>query len=92
MTNQSCCIHCYVSGKVQGVWYRASAKIEAERLGLTGWAKNLDDGRVEVFACGTIANLDLFYKWLNQGPPLAAVIDCSREELPWQECYGFDTY
>lgn len=86
------CMQCYVSGKVQGVWYRASAQIEARRLGITGWARNLDDGRVEVFACGTVDNLHVFYEWLKVGPKHAVVADCTYEELIWQDYEGFDVF
>ncbi|ARB91792.1 acylphosphatase [Legionella longbeachae] len=91
MTNQIC-IRCYVSGKVQGVWYRASAQSEARKLGISGWARNLEDGRVEVFACGTVDNLQIFYKWLKEGPSLAVVKECTYEEHIWQEYGDFDTF
>ena len=90
--SKQACMRCYVSGKVQGVWYRASAQTEAEKLGITGWARNLDDGRVEVFACGTMAHLEKFYEWLKHGPQLANVDECTYEKLHWQEYDGFDTF
>ena len=62
-----------VSGKVQGVWFRASTRDEAVRLGLRGSASNLDDGRVEVLAVGDAAAIDELEKWLRHGPPLARV-------------------
>jgi len=71
------CIHCIVSGRVQGVFFRASAQAEAGRLGLTGWARNLRDGRVEVVACGEQAALDAFRDWLRDGPEHARVDDLS---------------
>lgn len=90
MTSQLC-MRCYIAGKVQGVWFRASAKIEADKLRISGWARNLDDGRVEVFACGTIEQLEQFHIWLQNGP-LHARVDCyTREDLPWEEHQGFDT-
>ena len=92
MTIKQSCMHCYISGKVQGVWYRASAQKEARKLGITGWARNLDDGRVEVFACGTIENLEQFYEWLKEGPEFAIVEECTYEEVIWQEYEGFDTF
>ena len=79
------CIHCIVSGKVQGVWYRASAQDRGNDLGLTGWAKNMPDGRVELVAAGEKDKIKLFFDWLKEGPELAEVIDVSYEEIPWQE-------
>ena len=64
---------CVVSGKVQGVWFRASAKREAERLGVTGHAKNLPDGSVEVLACGDADAVSALIEWLHAGPPQAKV-------------------
>jgi acylphosphatase len=90
MSNQLC-MHCFVSGKVQGVWYRANTKKEADRLGLKGYARNLSDGRVEVLACGERDKLDELYQWLQRGPELARVTDVSREELPWQDKQDFAT-
>lgn len=91
MTDQLC-IKCYISGRVQGVWYRASAKEAGEKLGLTGFARNLPDGRVEVFACGDKEKLELFLDWLKHGPPLANVTDVTRQDMPWQEYTGFDQF
>lgn len=79
------CIHCFISGKVQGVWYRASAQDAAIERGITGWARNLPDGRVEVIACGERGSLMEFYAWLKEGPPLALVAEVTIEEIPWQE-------
>jgi acylphosphatase len=83
---------CYISGKVQGVWYRASAKQEAQRLGLTGFARNLPDGRVEVLACGDYEHLNSFHDWLKKGPPLAKVMESTREDQAWQNYNGFDLF
>lgn len=83
----SACRRCLVSGRVQGVWFRASTRDEALRLGLTGYAKNLPDGRVEVLACGPAEALDALGRWLHQGPPLAEVtaVECrpANEPPPW---------
>jgi acylphosphatase len=78
-----------VSGRVQGVFFRASARSEAERLGLAGRANNLDDGRVEVVASGADAALDAFEKWLRRGPPSARVDRVVREALTDQAMQGF---
>lgn len=64
---------CLVSGKVQGVFYRASTADRARALGMTGYAKNLPDGRVEVLACGEEAKVMELIDWLRQGPPAAKV-------------------
>ena len=74
------CRRCWVSGRVQGVWYRASTAAQARRLGITGYARNLADGRVEVLACGEPAALDALCEWLWQGPPAAHVADVRMED------------
>ncbi|HLB57618.1 MAG TPA: acylphosphatase [Gammaproteobacteria bacterium] len=83
------CIRYFVSGRVQGVWYRAFAQEEANRLGLTGFARNLSDGRVEVVACGESEKLADLAILLKQGPARANVSDVISEEMPWQEYTRF---
>jgi acylphosphatase len=78
-----------VSGRVQGVFFRASTQSEAERLGLAGSANNLDDGRVEVVASGSDTALDALEKWLRQGPPSARVDAVVREALTDRAMQGF---
>lgn len=73
------CQRFYISGRVQGVFFRESTRSEAERLGLTGHAVNLDDGRVEVLACGDADALDKLARWLREGPSAADVTDVSRQ-------------
>jgi acylphosphatase len=73
------CVRCYVSGRVQGVFFRASTRHEAESLGLTGYAKNLHDGRVEVLACGAKSSLEDLCAWLAKGPAQAQVSNVSCE-------------
>jgi acylphosphatase len=63
----------WVSGRVQGVFFRASTRQQALQLKLTGYAKNLPDGRVEVLAVGAPAALAQLQQWLWQGPPAASV-------------------
>jgi len=75
------CRRCYVSGRVQGVFYRASAKLKAEQLGISGYAKNLPDRRVEVLACGANSALEEFISWLWQGPPHAEVVGIECQPL-----------
>jgi acylphosphatase len=66
---------CYVSGRVQGVFYRASTRERAQQLGCRGYARNLADGRVEVLAVGEPAAVDALVEWLWHGPPAAHVQD-----------------
>ena len=79
------CVHCYVSGRVQGVWYRASTREKALALGVTGYARNLEDGRVEVLACGEEAAVTALREWLWDGPPHAHVTDVHWQPIPYQE-------
>jgi acylphosphatase len=72
------CARFVVSGRVQGVFFRASARDEALMLGLTGHANNLPDGTVEILACGDEAALEQFERWLELGPPLAHVSRVER--------------
>ena len=85
------CRRFVVSGKVQGVWFRASTRQRALALGLTGEAVNLADGRVEVIACGEAAALDALAAWLWQGPELARVDGVSSEPLAGRSFSGFGT-
>lgn len=73
------CARFIVTGRVQGVCFRASTRNEALRLGLTGHAKNLADGSVEVVACGTDDALAALEAWLQHGPPSARVDAVTRE-------------
>lgn len=78
------CIHCFITGRVQGVFYRDSTKKKARSLGIKGWAKNLPDGRVEVFACGDEAALNKLKIWLWKGPPAAKVVNVISTQHPWE--------
>ncbi|HEX5123202.1 MAG TPA: acylphosphatase [Rhodanobacteraceae bacterium] len=80
-----------VSGRVQGVFFRASTRNEAQRLGLAGSASNLADGRVEVIASGSDDALNALEGWLWQGPPSARVEDVKREAIADRELDGFRT-
>jgi acylphosphatase len=73
---------CFVAGRVQGVFFRASARQRAQALGVTGHARNLADGRVEVLACGPRDAVDALCQWLWQGPPAASVTSVDVEDLP----------
>lgn len=71
----------FVSGRVQGVFFRASTREQALREGIHGWARNLADGRVEVLAGSADTEaLQRFERWLHQGPPQARVEAVQRED------------
>jgi len=76
------CVKAIVSGRVQGVCFRANTRDHALAAGITGYAKNLPDGRVEVKACGEKDAVDKLVQWLHQGPDSAKVDDVELSELP----------
>lgn len=80
-----------VSGRVQGVFFRASTRSEALRLGLRGYARNLADGRVEVLAQGDAGAIDALASWLQRGPPMARVAEVRRAAVEEREVEGFAT-
>ncbi|HZD54454.1 MAG TPA: acylphosphatase [Woeseiaceae bacterium] len=67
------CRHFRVTGRVQGVFFRDSARQVAQTLKLTGYARNMPDGSVEVLACGARDSIEKLEHWLQSGPPHAAV-------------------
>ncbi len=71
-----------VFGRVQGVYFRASAAARAAELDVAGQARNLPDGSVEVLAVGAAAAVESLLSWLSHGPPLARVDRVEVEELP----------
>jgi len=78
----------FVSGHVQGVFFRASTRQQAERLGLQGWAVNLPDGRVEVLAVGPPAAVQQLGEWLHDGPPMAQVLSVGTAPADAAEVSG----
>lgn len=62
-----------VSGRVQGVWFRAETKRRADDLGVFGSVRNMVNGNVYIEACGSIQKIDQFIEWCKKGPPLARV-------------------
>jgi len=75
------CMRCYVSGKVQGVFYRATTQTRARELGVTGYARNTEDGRVEVLICGDKDQVTRLSDWLWQGSSGSVVKDVQCEEV-----------
>ena len=78
-------VHVIVRGRVQGVYFRASARDRARQLSLRGWVRNCADGSVEILAEGEKARLEQFVAWCHGGPPGAVVADLDVE---WQETSG----
>ncbi len=68
-----------VAGRVQGVFFRASARTRARSLGLRGYARNLEDGAVEIVAEGRRADLLALAQWARSGPPAARVAEVREE-------------
>jgi acylphosphatase len=76
------CKKCLVGGRVQGVYYRATAQRRARELGIGGYARNLPDGRVEVLACGEAGAVEAFVKWLWIGSSASKVSAVEVREAP----------
>ena len=81
-----------VSGRVQGVYYRSSAKQVAEKLGISGYAKNLANGEVEVEATGQDLKLIKFTEYLEQGPEHAEVEKVAWDYIQTKSFNGFSIY
>jgi acylphosphatase len=91
VTDHRICVRCTVAGHVQGVFFRASAREEALKLGVVGHARNLPDGRVEVLACGQPEAVNQLREWLRRGPPQAQVTNVACEALEPMAIAGFTT-
>jgi acylphosphatase len=77
----------HITGKVQGVYFRHSTRVEAERLAVTGYARNLPNGSVEVVVQGPAGAVERLRQWLHQGPKMARVetvleLELERDTLP----------
>ena len=83
------CQRFLIGGKVQGVSYRISACAEARRLELSGWVRNLPDGRVEALVAGRSEALAEFARWLARGPRHAVVSTLESEPAEAPESAGF---
>lgn len=78
-------VQLFVRGRVQGVFFRASAQREAKRLGLTGWVRNRPDSSVEILAEGEEDQLKELIAWANRGPSAARV---ERVDVRWRSFSG----
>jgi acylphosphatase len=82
--------HLHISGKVQGVFFRDTTRKEARSRDITGWVRNLSDGRVEAIFEGPRADIEEMVEFCHQGPPRA---DVDSVEVEWEEPTGsFDSF
>ncbi len=84
------CVHCFVSGRVQGVFFRRETQKQAIVLGLKGWVRNLPDGRVEVMICGEEAAIDAMKVWLWKGSSAAVVSNVESKLVPVEGFQEFE--
>ncbi len=85
-------IHLIIQGRVQGVFYRASAKKTADTMGITGWVKNTNAGYVEILANGKTGDLEAFINWCKQGPPKALVTNLLVTEKDEETFSKFEVF
>lgn len=83
------CLHCVVTGRVQGVFFRAATQQQARALGVTGWVRNRSDGTVELLACGVEVTVRAFETWLWQGSTASKVQDVKSAVV---RAESFDTF
>ncbi len=84
-------VHAIISGRVQGVWFRAWTEKTATALGLEGWVRNRRDGTVEAVFSGPAASVERMLEKAKDGPPMARVADIATEETDPPENGGFET-
>jgi acylphosphatase len=84
--------HIIVHGRVQGVWFRAGTKEQADELGLLGWVKNRPEGTVEIHAEGEKPQLEKFIAWCRKGTPAADVTSLDIDWTTAQEFNSFDIH
>jgi acylphosphatase len=79
----------FISGQVQGVFFREWALGRAREIGVEGWIRNLSDGRIEVYATGDTARLERFAGKLREGSPASRVDGLEIEQAAVERCEGF---
>ncbi|MDO6705556.1 acylphosphatase [Photobacterium sp. 1_MG-2023] len=84
------CVMVRVTGHVQGVGFRFHTAHEGLRIGLSGYAKNLPDGSVEVLACGKPEKVEQLVQWLETGPRTSRVDSLNRDDVAWRALDGFE--
>ena len=90
MRNSKICYRGFVEGRVQGVFFRAETRRQAQQLGLDGWVRNVDDGSVELLICGGEDQVRQMLAWLQAGPPMAEVEAVSLAPSDCPAPAGFD--
>ena len=85
-------VHVFVSGRVQGVYYRHTAAEQGRARNVAGWARNLADGRVELWAEGARADVDAFLAWARVGPRHAHVTGLEIEDVAPAGAARFEAY
>jgi len=85
MADEQASVNILIMGNVQGVFFRASTLEQAQRLGLSGWVKNLSDGSVEIVAEGSRLSLEQLVEWCHEGPPSAEVEHVSARWGPFRD-------
>jgi len=84
-------VHILVSGRVQGVWFRAATAEVAKGLGIVGWVRNLPNGSVEIEAQGPAGQISEFIAWCRMGPPRASVEQLEvSDRSPSDDCVVFE--
>ncbi|SEH15578.1 acylphosphatase [Natronorubrum sediminis] len=83
-------VHVFVTGTVQGVYYRANTRDTAREKGVDGWVKNLEDGRVEAVFEGDESTVEEMVEWCHTGSPAAAVDDVDATYEEPQGADGFE--
>ena len=83
------CVHVFLAGMVQGVFYRSWAEQTAKQLGLKGWVKNLPDGKVEAVFEGECSKVEKMVTLCRKGPPHARVMSVETKK---ERCSGFETF
>jgi acylphosphatase len=78
-----------VNGKVQGVYFRQSAKEKSIELGINGWVRNEEDGSVYMEVCGNLESLDKLTEWVKDGPQQAQVTSVVTEDIQFIEFHNF---
>jgi len=80
-------VHLIVSGRVQGVFFRAETQSQALHLHLKGWVRNTSDGRVEIIIEGDEENVQRMIDWCHKGPPIANVEGIDYHEEPFHDSF-----